>query len=83
MDYFGLLLATDLWGLTAGKVDQSVHCVGKSVTFVHWEVRSTAGGRLLSVRFGMDRVENRCNKMHSTHPLPLSLGNTLVCLPWG
>ena len=48
MDYYGLLFATDLWGLTAGKVDQSVHCVGKSVTFVHWEVRSTAGGRLLS-----------------------------------
>ena len=47
-DHYGLLFATDLWGLTAGKVDQSVHCVGKSVTFVHWEVRSTAGGRLLS-----------------------------------
>ena len=48
MDFYGLLFATDLWGLTAGKVDQSVHCVGKSVTFVHWEVRSVAGVRLLS-----------------------------------
>ena len=34
--------------------------------------------KLTSVRFGMDRVENRCNKMHSAHPLPLSHGNTLV-----
>ena len=32
--------------LKAGKFDQSRGLRGKSVTFVHWEVRSTAGGRL-------------------------------------
>ena len=53
-DHNGLLwtiaipLTADLWGLTAGKFDQSTGLRRKSVTFVHWEVRPTAGGRLLS-----------------------------------
>ena len=48
MDYYGLLPATDLWGLTAGKFDHSGFCRGRSVTFVYMEVRSRAGVRLLS-----------------------------------
>ena len=48
MDYYIVLPATDLWGLTAGKFDHSCNCRGVSVTFVHMEVRSVAGGRLLS-----------------------------------
>ena len=49
MDYYGLLPATDLWGLTAGKFDHSGFCRGRSVTFVYMEVRSRAGVRLLSI----------------------------------
>ena len=48
MDYYTVLPATDLWGLTAGKFDHSGFCRGRSVTFAHMEVRSRAGGRLLS-----------------------------------
>ena len=48
VDYYTVLPAADLWGLTAGKFDHSVYCRGVSVTFVHMEVRSVAGGRLLS-----------------------------------
>jgi hypothetical protein len=47
-DHFGLLLATDLWGLTAGKLDHSREFRGLGVTFVHMEVRSVAGGWLRS-----------------------------------
>ena len=48
VDYYGLLPAADLWGLTAGKFDHSTEFRGRSVTFVHMEVRSVAGVRLLS-----------------------------------
>ncbi len=43
MDYYIVLEATDFWGLTAGKFDHSGNCRGRSVTFVHMEVRSVAG----------------------------------------
>ena len=49
MDYYTVLPAADLWGLTAGKFDHSGFCRGRSVTFVHMEVRSRAGVRLLSI----------------------------------
>ncbi len=57
----GLPLAADLWGLTAGKFDHFITLwicqqQGKGVTFVHWEVRSTAGVRLLIRLSGTLRV---------------------------
>ena len=48
VDYYTVLPAADLWGLTAGKFDHSREFRGRSVTFVHMEVRSFAGVRLLS-----------------------------------
>ncbi len=45
MDYHPRLICG---GLTAGKFDHSMYSRGVGVTFVHWEVRSRARGRLLS-----------------------------------
>ena len=54
VDYYGLLPAADLWGLTEGKFDHSTEFRGPSVTFVHMEVRSVAGVRLLLVNSPRD-----------------------------
>ena len=55
-DYYIVLPATDLCGLTAGKFDKYTEFRGRGVTFVHMEVRSVAGVRLLSIASRVDCI---------------------------